>query len=657
MKIRFLFAGLLAAFSMQAQTVTDVIPYSGAIITYTVPACVTSVTIEARGAQGGYNTSSTTQPGMGASMIGTFTVTPGQQLKVLVGEQPSLTTGTGNGGGGGTFVTDISNNPLIIAGGGGGSSGTTDSPDKHGNITTTGGTGAAGGGAGGTAGSGGGIGPSGFQSGAGGGLLTNGLDGWTSGTGGAAFVNGGAGGPSNAPARGGFGGGGSGSSYVVGGGGGGYSGGGSGGNLTAGVGGGGGSFNGGTNQNNNGGVNTGHGSVSITYTTGPSVVPVITGASLICENDTITLTTGTVAGAISYNWTVPGTATILSGQNTTSIVLAAGNTSGTVSVTVTDACGTSVPGSLSYTVNPIPVVSVSTPSTTVCEGTSVTMTAAGATNYTWSSGGTDTTETITAMSTSTYTVTGTDVNGCSSTATQQITVNMNPVVFLGNDTTVCGSLMLDAQNPGSTYSWSDGSTAQTLTVNTGGPYDVIVTDVNGCLGTDLINVSVGGNFTVTASAAMTFLCTGEPTVMLTGSPAGGTWTGAGVFGSTFEADTAGAGTHDLLYTYTDSLGCSGMDTVSITVDLCLGIADAGADFINVMPNPNSGTFTLVFNNTVANTVVEMLDVNGRVVYAQQFDVNAGDQKQLDLSGEATGVYMLRVTSANGVSTQRVVISR
>ena len=64
MKIRFLFAGLLAAFSVQAQTVTDVIPYSGAIITYTVPACVTSVTIEARGAQGGYNTSST--KGVGA---------------------------------------------------------------------------------------------------------------------------------------------------------------------------------------------------------------------------------------------------------------------------------------------------------------------------------------------------------------------------------------------------------------------------------------------------------------------------------------------------------------------------------------------------------------------------------------------------------------
>lgn len=232
--------------------------YTGSIATFTIP-CADTVRIEVFGAQGGNASSSTTLPGNGAQIIGHFTNLANTQVKILVGQQ-----GTGNGGGGGSFVTLSNNSPLVIAGGGGGSSQGNDSPNKHGQSGNTGGNGAGNGGAGGTSGNGGAIGPNTtFQSGAGGGLLTNGTDGWTTNTGGRSFLNGGAGGTGGV--AGGFGGGGSGSGYVVGGGGGGYSGGGSGGNATAGVGGGGGSFNGGVNQTNTSGVRTGNGQVVITW--------------------------------------------------------------------------------------------------------------------------------------------------------------------------------------------------------------------------------------------------------------------------------------------------------------------------------------------------------------------------------------------------------
>jgi hypothetical protein len=255
-------AALLFTDFAAAQCATEItrFDYSGTVQVYAVPYDGT-FWIEAAGAEGSNNTSSTIAPGKGAYMGGKFSLNSGTQLNILAGQQRTATSG--NGGGGGSFVTLDDNSPLVVAGGGGGSAQGTDSPDKDGQIGTTGGMGAAGGGAGGSAGSGGGVGASGFQSGAGGGLLTNGADGWTGGTGGAAFVNGGSGGTSNAPANGGFGGGGSGSSYVVGGGGGGYSGGGSGGNSVAGVGGGGGSFNSGTNQDNQTGVNSGSGYVRV----------------------------------------------------------------------------------------------------------------------------------------------------------------------------------------------------------------------------------------------------------------------------------------------------------------------------------------------------------------------------------------------------------
>ena len=259
----------------QCVTNSDTIFYTGAMDSWTVPAGVSSVTIEARGAEGGTGSSSVNTGGLGAIMIGDFMVTPGSTLKVLVGQLP---TGS-NGGGGGTFVTDNSNNPLIVAGGGGGSSDATDDPAKHGNTTTSGGN-SPNGGTGGTSGNGGNIGAS-FASGAGGGLLTDGIDGWTGNTGGKSFLNGG-----TVTTNGGFGGGGSGSGYVVGGGGGGYSGGGGGSNsVSAGVGGGGGSFNNGINQNNTGGTNLGDGMVIFTYNNYPDTSTSLIGLT-ISSNET-----------------------------------------------------------------------------------------------------------------------------------------------------------------------------------------------------------------------------------------------------------------------------------------------------------------------------------------------------------------------------------
>ncbi|GAB3558014.1 hypothetical protein GCM10027577_48200 [Spirosoma fluminis] len=239
-----------------AAVTSETFAYSETIVTWTVPAGVTSLTIEARGAEGGTSPKSVYAPGKGAIITGKATVTPGQQLSILVGGQyialPS--------GGGGSFVVTGSNpiQPLIVAGGGGGSGGAAgntinlDSESKHGQLTNNGGAGTApnnGGGAGGTGGNGGSIAGLEDPAAGGGGLFTNGQNApQYQVSGGRAFVNGGAGGLFGAA---GFGGGGlgyyqtTGFLAAVGGGGGGYSGGGSAGiiyDIGSGVGGGGGSF-------------------------------------------------------------------------------------------------------------------------------------------------------------------------------------------------------------------------------------------------------------------------------------------------------------------------------------------------------------------------------------------------------------------------------
>ncbi|MEC7800142.1 MAG: cadherin-like domain-containing protein, partial [Verrucomicrobiota bacterium] len=241
---------------------------------WTVPSTGNYI-IEAFGASGGSSSNSNRLGGKGAKIKGTFSLTQGTKLKIVVGQEGKEGTHSGNkdyGGGGGTFVMQPPYNNtsalLIAAGGGGGAAGSLSTSgnllgiDASSNQSGTSGA-STNGGTGGTNGSGGAV--SSGNAGAGAGFLANG-GGAMNNAQGKTITNGAVGGFNNLSSGiGGFGGGGGGWHYGGhGGGGGGFSGGGTGGSGYYG-GGGGGSFNSGTNQENTAGVNQGHGKVTITF--------------------------------------------------------------------------------------------------------------------------------------------------------------------------------------------------------------------------------------------------------------------------------------------------------------------------------------------------------------------------------------------------------
>ena len=79
--------------------------------------------IEAIGAAWGYDIYSSRgqYQGRGARMKGTFRLSKGETIQILVGQEGGVNRQSqSSGGGGGTFVVSGSNTPLIIAGGGGG---------------------------------------------------------------------------------------------------------------------------------------------------------------------------------------------------------------------------------------------------------------------------------------------------------------------------------------------------------------------------------------------------------------------------------------------------------------------------------------------------------------------------------------------------------
>jgi gliding motility-associated-like protein len=112
-------------------------------------------------------------------------------------------------------------------------------------------------------------------------------------------------------------------------------------------------------------------------------------------------------------------------------------------------------------------------------------------SFVWSTG--ENTQTINPNAAGTYTVTvtnsGSGVN-CSSSASATFSQFPGVIVALGGDTINCGGqITFDAGNPGSTYSWNyngspTGFTGQVFTPGDPGTYAVLVTDPNGCTGTD-----------------------------------------------------------------------------------------------------------------------------------------------------------------------------
>ncbi|HEU4718066.1 MAG TPA: T9SS type A sorting domain-containing protein, partial [Bacteroidia bacterium] len=327
-------------------------------------------------------------------------------------------------------------------------------------------------------------------------------------------------------------------------------------------------------------------------------------------------------------------------------------TAGTYFVDVTDVNGCSNSDTIMLGVNPLPVVNLGN-DTAICSGSMITFDAMNAgSSYLWSDS--STAQTLMTGMAGTYYVDVTDMNGCSSSDTVMLSVNAIPVVNLGNDTAFCAGnmLTLDALNAGSTYMWSDASTNQTLDVTTSGNYFVDVTDTSGCSASDTIMVTVNALPTVTSSATSTNVCFDDANVSLTGTPAGGTFSGNGVTGSSFDPSAAGNGNQVVTYSYTDVNGCSATSTVTITVNACTGIEEhTAASGVTLYPNPANDKLVIT---AAERTSVMIFNATGDLV--MNLDITPGTQ-EISVAGLPDGIYFVRSTDSKGASTQRLVITR
>jgi hypothetical protein len=245
------------------------------------------------------------------------------------------------------------------------------------------------------------------------------------------------------------------------------------------------------------------------------------------------------------------------------------------------------------------------------------------------------------------------VNGCTSTAAQSVvTINDLPPVDAGTAQTVCEFDQVTLSGSGAdTYTWDNGvNDGVAFTANATQTYTVTGEDANGCTNTDQVIVTVNPLPTVTYTDINTICSYDAPITLAAGSPAGGTYFGTGVSGTTFDPSVPGIGTSTITYSYTDMNGCTNSENWDITVDGCLGITDPNlSGDLLVYPNPTKGNVT-INGLPSGGSMVNVIDLNGRKLISFE---STAQIAELDLQSLAPGQYLIEIHSNDILITKRI----
>ena len=326
----------------------------------------------------------------------------------------------------------------------------------------------------------------------------------------------------------------------------------------------------------------------------PLPQPSIVGATAFCEDLSTTLSSDQTYD--TYTWST--------GQDMQEITV---SDPGVISLMVIDSNGCEGSSIVILDALPIPTVSISGDNI-FCTGSTTTLDAGtGFTHYLWSDS--SSAQQLDISIPGNYAVEVTDDNGCTATASIDITENVLPTISISGDDSFCagGMASLDAGAGFNSYAWSDGSIGQILDVTQGGTYSVEVTDANNCSNTAQFVVTENTLPQPQIAGSLSF-CPGSVTILDGGSDyVNYVWTG-GTTNQTVEVNTAGI--YEL--TVIDTNGCIGNTSVEVIEDadlspviagdlsFCVGSTttlDAGTGFDTYTWSDNSTDQILVVNQT------------------------------------------------------------
>jgi hypothetical protein len=306
--------------------------------------------------------------------------------------------------------------------------------------------------------------------------------------------------------------------------------------------------------------------------------------------------------------------------------------------------------------NPITVNAVST-ATQVCLGQSVILTATGANSYTWSTGATTSTISVSPNSNTTYAVTGMNsLSGCMSTANRLILVNPAPqVAIFTNGSSICRGSSVNLSAVGAAnYNWSNASNANIITVTPSvtTTYSVIGVNQFGCQGNAVQTITVNNLPNIQAGVTNPQLCVGETVTLSATGGVSYVWNSNS--NSINGSNVSVSPNNSISYTVTgtDANGCKNNSSINLSVSACTGLGEitTTASGVKVWPNPTKGEFNVEFLNDDAKTI-EVLDLTGRLI---QSNIVSNKKMNVNLNNLSNGVYYIKIQTQASLEVVKVV---
>jgi hypothetical protein len=382
------------------------------------------------------------------------------------------------------------------------------------------------------------------------------------------------------------------------------------------------------------------------------ILPIITitptTTVLNCANPSTTLT---ASGGNTYAWTGPSGFTATSASINISV-------GGTYIITATGTNGCSASVSRIMTEDkalPPLLVSPANPILT-CTNSTTTLTASGASTYSWTGTGgfTASTATATISTVGTYIVTATGSNGCTASTSVVVTENKALPTITITPTSVAltcinSSVTVAAVSTGSTFLWASSnggftSTSSSITVTTAGTYTVTSGGGNsGCTASASVVVT-GSNtipppITITANPANAIITCTKPYVDLNASVMNTySWVGPGGFvSSNGSISPSLAGVYTL--TGTAINGCIATASITLTEN-------------KVVP-----TVTITPTTTVLTclnpTLILTASGSGNSTYSWRGDPFVGAIVSPTLTITVAGSFSLQATADNGCKSSPI----
>ena len=137
------------------------------------------------------------------------------------------------------------------------------------------------------------------------------------------------------------------------------------------------------------------------------------------------------------------------------------------------------------------------------------------------------------------------------------------------------------------------------------------------------------------------ICSANAPMVLSANPSGGSFSGSGVLGSTFDPSSANIGHQSVFYIYTDpNDGCTNTDSVAMNVSICTGIVSQSlnTDDLSIYPNPFTDQLIIraAFNGQAQ---VTMTDATGRLIVKH---ILASNEETLSLVNLPQGLYFVTI---------------